>query len=343
MRCLTPYHDKKSGMFFPCGRCICCRINRREEWSMRLYHEHEYWKDACFVTLTYNDFYLPRNESGVPVLRPDDLQKFFKRLRRTLCRRISSQFRIKMFSCGEYGPSTHRPHYHAIIFGLDWTNPVHVQAIKDSWRFCDEHMWLPRYQRGRNRFPIGACTLETCRYVAGYVYKKAVNSDLERYVKDNQLRPCFQRQSQGLGKQWCLDNYDDWFKHAFIRCRGLHPIPRYYKKVKGVHNYNFPALLKQMPEIQRKRLEAYHADEKTKKAWLQTNYSYTEFLQQKNRFDAAQVEMRQLCDSLESGRLKFVPKSWLKSYEQVRSHVPREPLNSYEIEKERVWLQQFGS
>ena len=120
MQCVKPIRIKgkqgtysfknfSDGMYVPCGRCIACRIRKREEWTIRLLHELKYHADAVFVTLTYNDESLPINQKGYPTLRKKHLQDFFKRLRINLDRDYHHR-KIKYFACGEYGDCTGRPH-----------------------------------------------------------------------------------------------------------------------------------------------------------------------------------------------------------------------------------------
>lgn len=90
----------------PCGKCIGCKSDKAMMWSIRCYHEASLHERNAFVTLTYED--------APPALVKEDLQKFFKRARHS--------FDFRYFACGEYGEATHRPHYHALIFGQDfWT------------------------------------------------------------------------------------------------------------------------------------------------------------------------------------------------------------------------------
>ena len=93
----------------PCGRCLGCRAAKSKEWAQRLLNEQAYWRTESFITLTYDDKNLP--EGGKLV--KSDLQLFFKRLRKNI------DWPIKYYACGEYGDVTFRPHYHAIVFGID--------------------------------------------------------------------------------------------------------------------------------------------------------------------------------------------------------------------------------
>ena len=74
---------------------------------MRIMNEVRMHDVSCFVTLTYNDENLPKDNTLVK----EDLQKFWKDLRY----RIFPE-KIRYFASGEYGDETQRPHYHAVIF-----------------------------------------------------------------------------------------------------------------------------------------------------------------------------------------------------------------------------------
>lgn len=116
MQCLHPFKKRlKSGeeLYLPCGKCINCRINKRREWTTRLLHETYLSESAYFVTLTYDEQSLPYNNYGNMAVCKDDIQKFFKRLRKHY-----PDNNIRYFCGSEYGDDTGRPHYHLIIFNL---------------------------------------------------------------------------------------------------------------------------------------------------------------------------------------------------------------------------------
>lgn len=92
----------------PCGQCAGCRWTKAKDWSLRCVHEAQLHSRNCFITLTYNDEHLPENES----LDVEHWQLFAKKLRHRF-----GKFRF--LHCGEYG-ELGRPHYHALLFGLDF-------------------------------------------------------------------------------------------------------------------------------------------------------------------------------------------------------------------------------
>lgn len=100
----------------PCGQCMYCRIKSSREKSFRCYAESLYHPYNYFVTLTYNDTFLPKGyfvdangEPAFSTLQLSDMQKFNKRVRRNLGT-------MKTFYCGEYGDLFNRPHYHSLMF-----------------------------------------------------------------------------------------------------------------------------------------------------------------------------------------------------------------------------------
>lgn len=111
-------------IFVPCGRCPACVVGSAHEWRVRLQEELRSCNSAFFITLTYDDDSLPiQDVSGItgysvvcPVVSKRDVQLFLKRLRKKF--RTS---KIRYFLVSEYGPTTLRPHYHAIFFNLPYS------------------------------------------------------------------------------------------------------------------------------------------------------------------------------------------------------------------------------
>ena len=99
---------KPDGILVPCGKCLNCLMNKRNDWAFRLMQEYRHSKSGLFITLTYHSKYVP--DQGVD---KEHFQKFMKRLRHT-----TSQ-RLRYYGVGEYGTVTGRPHYHIILFNYD--------------------------------------------------------------------------------------------------------------------------------------------------------------------------------------------------------------------------------
>lgn len=112
MTCTRPVRLSEE-MIVPCGRCVNCRIAHSREWATRIIHEASMYDDTGFVTLTYDDEHLPEDGG----LRKKDFQDFLKLLRYHL-----GDVKIKYYMCGEYGEKNHRPHYHAIMFGVGYNH-----------------------------------------------------------------------------------------------------------------------------------------------------------------------------------------------------------------------------
>ena len=199
----------------PCGKCIGCRIAKRKEWSLRMLHELTYHPQSSFITLTYDDYHLPSDNS----LKKRHLQLFIKRLRKNLGER-----RIKYFACGEYGGQTMRPHYHAILFGSGLTREDKNRVI-DCWPLCD---WTKPSIR-KNSF--GIAEPDSIRYVAQYIDKKFTGDMAEEIYVNQGIEPVFRLLSQGIGLQYALDNKSQIEELSYITLKGVkHSVPRYYIK-----------------------------------------------------------------------------------------------------------------
>ena len=64
MKCVSTMWIK--GNEVPCGKCVICLQNKQSVWTFRIMNETDVAETARFVTLTYDEKYLPyRNEHGV--------------------------------------------------------------------------------------------------------------------------------------------------------------------------------------------------------------------------------------------------------------------------------------
>lgn len=77
---VTPSDDNIVAYDVPCGKCDECLANKRNDIFVRCWHEFNRCNQhALFLTLTYNDFYLPLVEVNkqYPVFIPDDCDPRF--------------------------------------------------------------------------------------------------------------------------------------------------------------------------------------------------------------------------------------------------------------------------
>lgn len=195
----------------PCGQCLGCRIDYSRQWANRLMLELEYHDSAYFVTLTYNDAHLPTHlysdpETGEAFpsysLDKRDCQLFFKRLRKSF-----SDDHIRYFLSGEYGPSTHRPHYHAIIFGLHLNDLRFYKKSELGFDYMISDKLSDIWSKGY--VVVSEVTWETCAYTARYVTKKLTGDAGEFYALHN-IEPPFSLMSRkpGIAAQWYIDHPD---------------------------------------------------------------------------------------------------------------------------------------
>ena len=212
-----------------CGHCVSCRIKRAIEWKIRGVHEAACtFHPSYAVTLTYDQAHVP--ESGS--LRKADLRAFHRRLRY----QTGKEFRF--MSCGEYGPTTGRPHYHSIYFGLQ---------LPDVYRSGKHYISKTLLQAwGNGQITFHPATPQSIAYVSGYVVKKlrhhsstepimeTVDFDTGLIIDETPVRREFFQASNrpGIGYNW-LDQFGDQvLDTGFIvmKEKPCYVIPSYYLK-----------------------------------------------------------------------------------------------------------------
>ena len=181
---LNPGYDPLDGVPFPCGQCLPCRINKRRVWTLRLMLERLLHEKASFITLTYSDENLPYDTEYQETLCKRDLQLFFKRLR------FHFRVPVRFYACGEYGEKSHRPHYHAILFGVDAfdLDPEWLLYEGKSGPSIYGHKHSTLYDLWQyGLVHVGECSRQSIQYVAGYVTKKFVVTKTDTRQKEFSL------------------------------------------------------------------------------------------------------------------------------------------------------------
>lgn len=107
----------------PCGGCLGCRTAQAKAWALRCTLELQRHDRAAFTTLTYDDEHRP------PTLSKRDLQLYIKRVRKNLATAVPTRT-VRYFASGEYGERNNRPHYHAILYGVDARD---AELLHETW------------------------------------------------------------------------------------------------------------------------------------------------------------------------------------------------------------------
>lgn len=259
--CTNP-KQLKNGKIIPCGNCLICNLKKSAEITMRASHELITQKGkAQFITLTYDNKHICRKgHRGAKIVRTKqgdtggnlnyrDCQLFIKRLRKKFKNK-----KIKYIICGEYGELYNRPHYHAIIYGLDY-NELNDNLNK---------LW------GLGKTDISEIEISehAISYVTGYVNKKRMSkiNKIDNYLKLGRTPP-FLKYSKGLGKDWALKNKENWLKTLKITTKyGETTVPRYYIK-----------LIKRLNSKIIKAKKFYHIKDKKGQKTLNFNNNLTEY------------------------------------------------------------------
>lgn len=274
-----------------CGRCMDCKIRRANDWATRLTHEGQAHDRNCFLTLTFSDDGLALRELQRGTHPADldlaDWQLFAKRLRQELTRqqrRMEKKLGLprtkpvsfRFFQVGEYGDDNNRPHYHALIFGQDFTGEG------DRWRTETGHpAWTSRTIE--KLWPYGFhqiqdLTPETINYVSRYVQKKLYGQRKEAALARLDLqtgehvtvRPEFATMSRGgkskkggIGAEWFKRWQTEVFPDDFLVIQGeKKPVPRYYTELLKKSDEQLAEQVKKQREEKAKKRAADNTPEK---------------------------------------------------------------------------------
>lgn len=219
-----------------CGRCIGCRLERSRQWAMRCTHEASLHLDNCFITLTYDDQHLPPKES----LQQSELRYFFRRLRR------QTNQKIRFFACGEYGTNQDitsldtigRPHYHAILFGIDLRQKDNNGRLDEKYKITDtlytsdilEKVWTKGFST------VGDCTFQSAAYIARYCLKKITGEEAPAHYGNRKPEFSTQSRAPGIAREW-FNKYRHDLDKGFITDNGVKlPPGNYYKNLYKEHH-----------------------------------------------------------------------------------------------------------
>lgn len=258
-------------LYLPCGQCIGCRMDYARRWADRMMLELESHSTAYFITLTYDDDHVSVSHYATSFwhIAPDGRKRLYPSIRDdlvaddwtvepvmdgtslTLCpphvrdwlKRLRRQQeyhhngnKIRYYLVGEYGSTTARPHYHAIIYGLqlDDLEPFGRSAAGNYPYYRSatlERTWTYGY------VGVANVTWETCAYTARYMLKKHKGATADVYTK-YALQPEYSVMSRcpGIGANYYVDHRDEIYANDEIIIstprggRVIRP-PQYYDKM----------------------------------------------------------------------------------------------------------------
>jgi len=172
--CVNSIKLKDIDFRVPCGKCLPCQKKRRSEWSLRLEHEYMFSDSAFFLTLTYDDYNIPRTKENYQTLNKKHIQNYIKRIRNDHVKYVSNIFKIpnkevknvskpiRYYAVGEYGTKTRRPHYHMLLFNYDISN---LAPLTNQWKNTKSG-----YKKGF--VDVGTVTSASINYVTKYMFKQ---------------------------------------------------------------------------------------------------------------------------------------------------------------------------
>ncbi len=262
MPCFSPlngYVNRKSGgltfrreehagnkMTVACGQCLGCRLDNSRMWAARIVHESTQHDHNGFITLTYRpkdactkkQLTHKKHEPEDGSLDKSHFRDFMKRLRK------QTNHKLKYFHVGEYGEKLQRPHYHACLFGMRFSDEVLFDDTDGNYLWTSqilEDTW------GYGFATVGELSFESAAYCARYCLAKITGIKAQdHYLRADDygvaywLKPEYitmsrgRKPGQGIGGKWYENYKDDVFPSDEIPVpgSGVFPkVPRYYEEI----------------------------------------------------------------------------------------------------------------
>lgn len=199
---------------FECGSCPECLARRSSRWALRGAMELKTCRVASMVCLTYDNYirdargHIVGEQVADRTVDKRDVQLFIKRLRKWYWKEYGRS--LKYLVSAEYGKHTHRPHYHAILFGVEFPDVVPYKKSKRGNRIYKSAILTQLWGHG-------ICTVDSI----------AVNSAAIRYctkysMKDKEV-DTFMLCSRNIGMQAMLEEFNG---KSYIVDGREYPVPR---------------------------------------------------------------------------------------------------------------------
>lgn len=165
----------------PCAKCVGCKLEYSRNMALWCMCEADCHRENCFVTLTYDDAKLPKDFNGNVSVREHQL--FMKRLRRDFVQPV------KFYMAAEYGGLFGRPHYHYLLFGVDFRDKV-LATVRNGNRVYTSERLSKLWPYGFSS--VGEVSYESAGYVTRYCLKKVddVRFDVFKDVETGERLRC---------------------------------------------------------------------------------------------------------------------------------------------------------
>lgn len=183
---------------FECGGCPECLQKKSRLWALRCSMESKV-SPGVMVTLTYDSYKIKYGKKTQEENPTDPTIPLSKRYCQLFMKRLRKHFaplKIKYLITAERGKKTHRAHYHALLFGVQFNDLV-------KYKRSDRGNWIYKSKTLEKIWTHGICTVDcinlsakTARYCTKYC------------AKDSGVDDTFMLFSRGIGETQLLKEFN---------------------------------------------------------------------------------------------------------------------------------------
>lgn len=194
---------KKGLTEFECGACPECLAKRSRAWALRACYEarerKRHGESTCMITLTYDQYKYNSRGQIIGEEKPDPTLSVNKKHCQDFMKRLRKHFGkpgVKYLITAEYGKTTHRAHYHAILFGVHFPDLYFYKKSKRGNLIYKSKTLTDIWQHG-------ICTVDAVNVSA------AIARYCTKYcAKDSRADDTFMLVSRGIGEEGLLKDFN---------------------------------------------------------------------------------------------------------------------------------------
>lgn len=256
MGCLFPIEMKIHGkpIQAPCRNCANCRALRKAnldiQYTLELMENYKKGYGATFITLTYNDLNVPIATRDYKeyhmTLNKEHSQKYMQTMRNLIKRSVKEGMRANekyaYILAGEYGEDpngTMRPHYHAVIIGVEaeqWAT-----LSKEAWKFGTQKIETLKGTAGIS-------------YVTSYFENSINRKEAEKIMQEYGFQAPYITRSRNTAIESIMNNWETWTENGmryYTRGKNI-PLPRNIReRIRKAEGIKYEKTLDEMKQLKK--------------------------------------------------------------------------------------------
>lgn len=129
--------------------------------------------------------------------------------------RKNTGWRIRYFAAGEYGTKNGRPHYHIVLFGVDFPDKTFHRKSRKGYNIYRSEILEKCWKLGHSE--IGTVTINSAKYTANYVTQKVNGNKEEKHYAGRIPEYSAMSRNPPIGYDYYVEHRDEILKTGTVQ------------------------------------------------------------------------------------------------------------------------------